>query len=150
MAKSKKTIGIDLGTGFSCVSVYEGNDVVVIPNAEGKRTTPSVVFIKDGEIRVGDSAKRSAVVNPRNTIYSVKRLMGKTYDQVKDLSFNSIFYSPKTPSYFPIPIYDISGNYTDSSIIPSFTPNPVYDLDGNIINIPTLNLEPIMDIDEQK
>lgn len=86
MSKSNKTIGIDLGTGFSCVSVYEGNDVIVIPNAEGKRTTPSVVFIKDGEIKVGDSAKRSAVIHPKNTIYSVKRLMGKTYDQVKNLS----------------------------------------------------------------
>ena len=86
MAKSNKTIGIDLGTGFSCCSVYEGNDVVVIPNAEGKRTTPSVVFIKDGEIKVGDSAKRQAIIHPKNTIYSVKRLMGKTYDQVKDLS----------------------------------------------------------------
>ena len=86
MTKSKKTIGIDLGTGFSCVSVYEGNEVIVITNTEGKRTTPSVVFIKDGEIKVGDSAKRSAVVHPKNTIYSVKRLMGKTYNQVKDLS----------------------------------------------------------------
>ena len=80
-----KIIGIDLGTGNSCVSVYEGNEVKVIPNAEGKRTTPSIVFIKDGEIKVGDSAKRSSVVNPQNTIYSIKRLMGKSYDQVKDM-----------------------------------------------------------------
>lgn len=86
MAKSKKIIGIDLGTGFSCVSVFEGNDVVVIPNSEGKRTTPSVVSIKDGEIKVGDPAKRAAITHPKNTIYSVKRLMGKTYDQVKDLN----------------------------------------------------------------
>lgn len=85
MSKSKKIVGIDLGTGFSCISVYEGNNVVIIPNSEGKRTTPSVVSIKNGEIKVGDSAKRSAVTQPQNTIYSVKRLMGKTYDQVKDL-----------------------------------------------------------------
>jgi molecular chaperone DnaK len=80
-----KIIGIDLGTGNSCVSVYDGAEVKIIPNSEGKRTTPSVVFIKDGEIKVGDSAKRSSVVSPENTIYSVKRLMGKTYEQVKDL-----------------------------------------------------------------
>ena len=86
MAKSKKIIGIDLGTGNSVVSVYEANDVVIIPNSEGKRTTPSVVSIKNGEIKVGDPAKRSAVTQPKNTIYSIKRLMGKTYDQVKDLS----------------------------------------------------------------
>lgn len=85
MSKSSKIIGIDLGTGNSCVSVYEGNDVIIIPNSEGKRTTPSVVFIKNGEIKVGDPAKRTSVVNPTNTIYSIKRLMGKTYDQVKDL-----------------------------------------------------------------
>ncbi len=85
MAKSEKIVGLDLGTGNSCISVYEGNDVIVIPNSEGKRTTPSVVSIKDGEIKVGDPAKRAAVTLPKNTIYSVKRLMGKTYDQVKDL-----------------------------------------------------------------
>ena len=86
MAKSKKIVGIDLGTGNSCISIYEGNEVVIIPNSEGKRTTPSVVSIKNGEIKVGDSAKRSSVTQPQNTIYSVKRLMGKTYEQVKDLS----------------------------------------------------------------
>ena len=80
-----KIIGIDLGTGFSCVSVYQGNDVIIIPNSEGKRTTPSVVSIKNGEIKVGDPAKRAAITQPKNTIYSVKRLMGKTYDQVKNL-----------------------------------------------------------------
>lgn len=87
MAKSKKTIGIDLGTGFSVVSVYEGNDIVIIPNSEGKRTTPSVVSIKGGEIKVGDPAKRSSITNPQNTIYSIKRLIGKTYEQVKDMKF---------------------------------------------------------------
>ena len=86
MNKSKKIVGIDLGTGNSVVSVYEGNDVIIIPNSEGKRTTPSVVSIKNGEIKVGDPAKRSSVTQPENTIYSIKRLMGKTYDQVKDLT----------------------------------------------------------------
>ena len=86
MAKSKKVVGIDLGTGNSVISVYEGNDVVVISNSEGKRTTPSVVSIKNGEIKVGDSAKRASITQPANTIYSVKRLMGKTYEQVKNLN----------------------------------------------------------------
>jgi molecular chaperone DnaK len=84
--KSEKIIGLDLGTGNSCVTIYDGNDVVVIPNSEGKRTTPSVVSIKNGEIKVGDPAKRAAVTLPENTIYSIKRLMGKTYEQVKKLS----------------------------------------------------------------
>lgn len=83
---SEKIIGLDLGTGNSCVSIYDGNDVVVIPNSEGKRTTPSVVSIKNGEIKVGDPAKRSAITLPTNTIYSIKRLMGKRYDDVKNLS----------------------------------------------------------------
>lgn len=83
---SEKIIGIDLGTGNSCVSIYEGNEVVVIPNSEGKRTTPSVVCIKDGEIKVGDSAKRSSIVSPTNTIYSIKRLMGKRYEELKKVS----------------------------------------------------------------
>lgn len=85
MSKSKKIVGLDLGTGNSCISVYEGNDVVIIPNSEGKRTTPSIVSIKGTEIKVGDSAKRLAVTQPENTIYSIKRLMGKSFDQVKDL-----------------------------------------------------------------
>lgn len=77
-----KIIGIDLGTTNSCVSVMEGNDPVVIANSEGKRTTPSVVaFIKDGERKVGDPAKRQAITNPKNTIFSIKRFMGETYDQ---------------------------------------------------------------------
>jgi molecular chaperone DnaK len=81
-----KIIGIDLGTSNSCVSVMEGGSPVVITNSEGKRTTPSVVSISaDGEIKVGESAKRQAVTNPENTIYSIKRLMGKSYESVKDL-----------------------------------------------------------------
>ncbi|MBQ2554341.1 MAG: molecular chaperone DnaK, partial [Prevotella sp.] len=77
-----KIIGIDLGTTNSCVSVFEGNEPVVIANSEGKRTTPSVVgFVKDGERKVGDPAKRQAITNPKNTVYSIKRFMGETYAQ---------------------------------------------------------------------
>ncbi len=78
-----KIIGIDLGTTNSCVAVMEGNEPVVIANSEGKRTTPSVVaFIDGGERKVGDPAKRQAITNPENTISSIKRFMGETYDQV--------------------------------------------------------------------
>ncbi len=78
-----KIIGIDLGTTNSCVSVMEGNEPVVIANSEGKRTTPSIVgFLKDGERKVGDPAKRQAVTNPTNTVSSIKRFMGNTFDQV--------------------------------------------------------------------
>lgn len=77
-----KIIGIDLGTTNSCVSVMEGNDPVVIPNAEGKRTTPSMIaFVEGGEIKVGDPAKRQAVTNPNKTIYSVKRFMGNKFSE---------------------------------------------------------------------
>lgn len=79
-----KIIGIDLGTTNSCVSVMEGNEPVVIPNAEGKRTTPSVIaFVEGGEIKVGDPAKRQAVTNPHKTIYSIKRFMGNKYSESK-------------------------------------------------------------------
>ncbi|RMG81237.1 MAG: molecular chaperone DnaK [Bacteroidetes bacterium] len=80
-----KIIGIDLGTTNSCVAVMEGNQPTVIPNEEGKRTTPSVVaFMDNGEIRVGDPAKRQAITNPKKTIYSIKRFMGRSYDEVID------------------------------------------------------------------
>ncbi|WP_288607791.1 molecular chaperone DnaK [uncultured Prevotellamassilia sp.] len=79
-----KIIGIDLGTTNSCVSVFEGNEPTVIANSEGKRTTPSVVaFVEGGERKVGDPAKRQAVTNPLRTIYSIKRFMGESYDQVQ-------------------------------------------------------------------
>jgi molecular chaperone DnaK len=78
-----KIIGIDLGTTNSCVSVMEGNEPVVITNAEGRRTTPSIVaFVDGGERKVGDPAKRQAITNPTKTIYSIKRFMGTTYDSV--------------------------------------------------------------------
>jgi len=82
---SEKIIGIDLGSYNSAVSVYEGTEVKIIPNSEGALTTPSyVAFTKDG-IKVGDPAKRQATINPEKTIFNIKRLMGKTYDQVKHL-----------------------------------------------------------------
>jgi len=78
-----KIIGIDLGTTNSCVAVMEGNEPVVIPNSEGKRTTPSIVaFVDNGERKVGDPAKRQAITNPTKTISSIKRFMGETYNQV--------------------------------------------------------------------
>ena len=80
-----KIIGIDLGTTNSCVSVMEGNEPVVIANEEGRRTTPSVVaFLKNGERKVGDPAKRQAITNPQNTITSVKRFMGRRFDEVTE------------------------------------------------------------------
>lgn len=78
-----KIIGIDLGTTNSCVSVMEGNEPVVIPNSEGKRTTPSIVaFVENGERKVGDPAKRQAITNPTKTVYSIKRFMGHTFDEI--------------------------------------------------------------------
>ncbi|MCE2772082.1 MAG: molecular chaperone DnaK [Bacteroidetes bacterium] len=78
-----KIIGIDLGTTNSCVAVMEGNEPVVIPNSEGRRTTPSIVaFVENGERKVGDPAKRQAITNPRKTIFSIKRFMGHLFDEV--------------------------------------------------------------------
>ena len=82
-----KIIGIDLGTTNSCVSVMEGNEPVVIANEEGRRTTPSVVaFLKNGERKVGDPAKRQAITNAVNTISSVKRFMGRKFDEITEES----------------------------------------------------------------
>ena len=79
-----KIIGIDLGTTNSCVAVFEGNEPVVITNSEGKRTTPSVIgFVKDGERKIGDPAKRQAITNPKNTVYSIKRFMGENWQQTE-------------------------------------------------------------------
>ena len=79
-----KIIGIDLGTTNSCVAVMEGNEPIVITNSEGKRTTPSVVaFVDNGERKIGDPAKRQAITNPKRTVFSIKRFMGETYDQVQ-------------------------------------------------------------------
>ncbi len=80
-----KIIGIDLGTTNSCVAVMEGGDPAVIPNAEGNRTTPSVVaFSKSGERLVGQVAKRQAITNPANTVFSIKRFMGRKYSEVTE------------------------------------------------------------------
>ena len=80
-----KIIGIDLGTTNSCVSVMEGQEAVVIPNAEGKRTTPSIIaFVEGGEIKVGDPAKRQAVTNPTKTVASIKRFMGQSFSETTE------------------------------------------------------------------
>ncbi len=90
-----KIIGIDLGTTNSCVSVFEGNEPVVIANSEGKRTTPSVVgFVDGGERKVGDPAKRQAITNPKRTIFSIKRFMGESYDAVQQ-EISRVPYSVK-------------------------------------------------------
>ena len=97
-----KIIGIDLGTTNSCVSVMEGNEPVVIPNAEGGRTTPSIVaFIEDGERKVGDSAKRQAITNPTKTIASIKRFMGESFSamakEIKNVSYKVVKGDNNTP-----------------------------------------------------
>ena len=80
-----KIIGIDLGTTNSCVAVMEGNQPTVLTNNEGLRTTPSVVaFTEGGERKIGNPAKRQAITNPKNTVFSIKRSMGETYDQVQN------------------------------------------------------------------
>ena len=80
-----KIIGIDLGTTNSCVAVMEGNDPVVIPNSEGGRTTPSIVaFTKSGERLVGQPAKRQSITNPKNTVFSIKRFMGRKMNEVNE------------------------------------------------------------------
>ena len=80
-----KVLGIDLGTTNSCMAVMEGGEPLVLENSEGKRTTPSVVaFAKNGERLFGDAAKRQAVTNPRNTVYSVKRFMGRKFDEIQE------------------------------------------------------------------
>src|SRR3954454_14869281 len=80
-----KVLGIDLGTTNSCMAIMEGGEPLVLENSEGKRTTPSVVaFAKNGERLVGDAAKRQAVTNPRNTVYSIKRFMGRKFDEVQE------------------------------------------------------------------
>ncbi len=97
-----KIIGIDLGTTNSCVAVMEGNEPVVIPNSEGKRTTPSIVaFIENGERKVGDPAKRQAITNARKTVYSIKRFMGESFDKVsteiKRVTFTVVKGDNNTP-----------------------------------------------------
>src|SRR5437016_2753647 len=98
-----KVLGIDLGTTNSCMAAMEGGEPVVLENSEGKRTTPSVVaFTKNGERLVGEAAKRQAVTNPRNTIYSIKRFMGRKYDEVQDEK---------------IAVYDLGGGTFDISVL---------------------------------
>ena len=110
-----KIIGIDLGTTNSCVAVFEGNEPVVIANSEGKRTTPSVVgFVKDGERKVGDPAKRQAITNPKNTVYSIKRFMGENWQQTEK-EISRVPYSVVNEGGYPR--VDIDGRkYTPQEI----------------------------------
>ena len=110
-----KIIGIDLGTTHSCVAVFEGNEPVVIANSEGKRTTPSVIgFVKDGERKVGDPAKRQAITNPTNTVYSIKRFMGEPWNLVEKEA-QSMPYKVVNENGFPR--VDIDGRkYTPQEI----------------------------------
>ena len=110
-----KIIGIDLGTTNSCVAVFEGNEPVVIANSEGKRTTPSVVgFVDNGERKVGDPAKRQAITNPRNTVYSIKRFMGENWQQTEK-EIGRVSYSVVNEGGYPR--VDINGRkYTPQEI----------------------------------
>ena len=111
-----KIIGIDLGTTNSCVSVMEGNEAVVIPNAEGKRTTPSVIaFVEGGEIKVGDPAKRQAVTNPTKTVASIKRFMGEKFSSVEKETGNVAYKLVKGDN--DTPRVDIDGRlYTPQEL----------------------------------
>ncbi len=112
-----KIIGIDLGTTNSCVAVMEGNEPVVITNSEGKRTTPSVVaFTENGERKVGDPAKRQAIINPKKTIFSIKRFMGETYDKVAQVEVPRVPYKV-TRGENNTPRVDVEGRlYTPQEI----------------------------------
>jgi molecular chaperone DnaK len=110
-----KIIGIDLGTTNSCVAVFEGNEPVVIANSEGKRTTPSVVgFVDNGERKIGDPAKRQAITNPKNTVYSIKRFMGENWQQTEK-EISRVPYSVVNEGGYPR--VDINGRkYTPQEI----------------------------------
>ena len=110
-----KIIGIDLGTTNSCVAVFEGNEPVVIANSEGKRTTPSVVgFVENGERKIGDPAKRQAITNPKNTVYSIKRFMGENWQQTEKEIFRVPYNVVNEGGY---PRVDINGRrYTPQEI----------------------------------
>ncbi len=111
-----KIIGIDLGTTNSCVSVMEGNEPVVIPNSEGRRTTPSIVaFTENGERKVGDPAKRQAITNPTKTISSIKRFMGETFDRVTTEISRTAFHVVKGDNNTPRVVID-DRKYTPQEI----------------------------------
>ncbi|UOF94306.1 MAG: molecular chaperone DnaK [Bacteroides sp.] len=132
-----KIIGIDLGTTNSCVSVMEGNEAVVIPNNEGKRTTPSIVaFMNNNERKVGDPAKRQAITNPKKTIFSIKRFMGRQYDEV-ELESKRVSYKIVRGNKNEIKV-DVDGKlYTPqeiSSIILQSIKKTAEDFTGSTIN----------------
>ena len=110
-----KIIGLDLGTGFSAVSIFENGAPTVIANSEGKRTTPSIVgFTENGEIKVGDAAKRQAITNPKNTVYQIKRCMGETWDECQEEAKRVTYSLVNDKGY---PKVDINGKlYTPQEI----------------------------------
>lgn len=110
-----KIIGLDLGTGFSAVSIFENGAPTVIANSEGKRTTPSIVgFTENGEIKVGDAAKRQAITNPKNTVYQIKRCMGETWDECHEEAKRVTYSLINDKGY---PKVDINGKlYTPQEI----------------------------------
>ena len=111
MSNKNAIVGIDLGTGFSCVSIFENGEAKVIVNEEGERTTPSMVsYNKNGEISVGNMAKRQSISNPLNTIFAAKRLMGNRYSELTSVEKN-----------FP---YKVKSGKDNMAVI---------DIDGNII-----------------
>ena len=116
---SKRICGIDLGTGNSCVSVIENGKPIVVANKEGRRTTPSVVFIKGDERKVGDSAKRGMVMNPKNTVNCIKRFMGVSYDD-KDAQKMMKTASYKIVNKNNKPYVDIDGKTYSPEEISSF------------------------------
>src|SRR5919204_556293 len=113
-----KTIGIDLGTTNSCMAVLEGGESTVIPNAEGGRTTPSVVaFTKDAQRLVGAPARRQQVTNPQNTIFSIKRFMGRKYDEVSEEMKIVPYGLDKEGADQTILVFDLGGGTFDVSIL---------------------------------
>jgi len=142
MSKGKKIIGIDLGTVNSCVAVLEGNNAEVITNSEGKRTTPSIVSFTDDGMKVGDPAKRQAVVNSEKTIYGVKRLMGETFDEVEKETKN-FTYKVVNKNGKPFIVID-DKNYTPQEISASILQKMKktaedylgYEVSGAVITVP--------------
>lgn len=102
MSKENTIVGIDLGTSNSAISVMEGGNAIIISNSEGKRTTPSIIGFTDGDIKIGDPAKRQAVTNPDGTIYSIKRFIGKEYTSLKEDQLNVSYKVEKSDKNIPV------------------------------------------------
>ena len=131
---ASKIIGIDLGTTNSVVAVMEGGDPVVIPNAEGGRTTPSVVaFTKDGERLVGQVAKRQAVTNPKQTIFSIKRLMGRRFSEVQE-EIKRLPYKVVEGQNGMVAVEIQGKRYSPPEISAMSIAGMIFDLDGTLVD----------------